>query len=186
MIIGLVARKQHGKDTTADHLVKNYKFSKVAFADPLKDACRVLFNLNDEQLYGDQKEVIDPNWGTTPRHILQFIGTEVFREYITKLLPDIGSNFWIKNLEDRYKKALASDKNTRIAVADVRFQNEADTIHKLNGIVIKIIRPSMQSNDEHASEKSIDLVDADYTIINDGTLDDLYKKIDKIMLGLCL
>ena len=64
MIIGLCGKKRVGKDTFADYLVDNYNFDKYAFANPLKEACRIMFCFNDEQLYGDQKEDFDSNWNT--------------------------------------------------------------------------------------------------------------------------
>lgn len=181
MIIGLSARKQHGKDTTADYLVSEYGFMKDSLAGPMKESCRILFGLNDEQMYGELKEVTDDRWKVTPRSIMQFMGTEIFRNFISNLLPDIGENFWVNNLENRIKLEFEKNADTRVAVADVRFPNEADAIKRLNGVLIKIIRPSMISDDEHPSEKSIDLINANFTIINDGTLEDLYKKIDDIM-----
>ena len=67
MIIGLGFKARSGKDTVADYLIENYGFKRLAFADALKEGCRHIFELNDEQLYGELKEVEDDYWGVTPR-----------------------------------------------------------------------------------------------------------------------
>ncbi len=66
-----------------------------------------------------------------------------------------------------------------VVICDVRFQHEVDAILKMGGVVWKVTRPNLNNGDEHASEKEMDLIEGVTTIINnDGTLDDLYNKID--------
>lgn len=179
MLIGILGYKFSGKDTTADHLVKNYNFKKIAFAQPLKDACRILFNFDEDQLYGNKKEVIDQRWNVTPRTVFQYIGTEMFRNGINEIIPDIGNNFWVNLAILNYKNIIKDDKEQNVVISDVRFNNEVDAIHKEGGIIIKITRLNLVSNDTHSSE-NINDIKYDYEIINDGTLENLYEKIDGI------
>ena len=67
MIIGILGQKRNGKDTCADYLVEHYNFTKVSFADPIKQILKIMFDFNDEQLYGDKKELIHSkgNWNRT-------------------------------------------------------------------------------------------------------------------------
>jgi hypothetical protein len=181
MIIGILGRKGAGKDTIADHMIKNYKFQKLVLAQPLKDACKVLFNFNDEQLYGNLKETIDPNWGVSPRQVLQYVGTDIFRKDITRIIPDINSNFWVNLMSTKYKQMKENDPNIRVVVSDVRFENEINEIHKLNGIIIKVTRPGMSNNDMHDSERLIDNLHGDYEIQNDSGIEELYNKINNIL-----
>ncbi len=51
-----------------------------------------------------------------------------------------------------------------IAVADVRFQNEADMIKSFGGIVVKIVCPSAPVDED---ERYIDDVSYDFVIVND-------------------
>ena len=53
MIIGLGFKARSGKDCVADYLVGKYGFQKLSFADSLKGACKEIFHLSDEQLYGN-------------------------------------------------------------------------------------------------------------------------------------
>lgn len=59
MLIGLVATKGSGKDCLGDYLVEHFKFKKTHFADPLKEGLRHIFDLNNDQLYGKDKETFD-------------------------------------------------------------------------------------------------------------------------------
>jgi hypothetical protein len=182
MIIGILGKKRNGKDTIADYLVKNYGFIKMAFADPIKEASRILFDFNDDQLYGDLKETIDPNWKVSPRTVLQYIGTEVFRKDIVKIMPHIGENFWTTCVQTKYLNLLKKNPNIKIVVSDVRFQNEVDMILSLGGSVYKVERPSINTIDTHESEKQVDTI-KNYTalIINGDTLDTLYRLVDSIV-----
>lgn len=52
MIIGFCGQAGSGKDTSADFLVKNDLFVKVAFADPLKRICQEVYDFTDDQMWG--------------------------------------------------------------------------------------------------------------------------------------
>lgn len=179
MIIGFSGLKRSGKDTSADYFVGKYSFQKLTFAGPLKEICGILFNFDNEQLYGDKKEVIDTRWGVSPRTVLQFVGTDLFRDQMSKMMPDIKDEFWVKSLEFKCKDLLK--KNINIVISDVRFQNEVDMIHKYGGIVIKLERPLFGSYDLHPSEINMNFIkNYDAYIANDGTIDDLHIKIDDV------
>ena len=63
-------------------------------------------------------------------------------------------------------------------ISDVRFQNEADLVKKLNGLLIKVKRPGQNNNDKHISERGIDdIKNYDILIQNSGSIFDLYEKI---------
>lgn len=181
ILLGLLAKKRHGKDTFADYLVSHYNFEKDALAEPLKKVCRELFVLSDEQLYGDLKEVVDERYGVSTRQIMQFVGTELFRKQMNQLIPSLEDQIWVKLQEQRYLNAVKKNPKVRFVVADIRMPNEANMIKKLGGIIIKIVRPDFESSDQHSSEQ-IDLItNFDYEIINDGTLEEYYNKINKLM-----
>ena len=57
-IIGVTGKKFNGKDTLGNYLSK-YNYKRMAFADPLKEVIKNVFNFNDAQLYGEDKERID-------------------------------------------------------------------------------------------------------------------------------
>jgi len=65
-----------------------------------------------------------------------------------------------------------------MVVSDVRFDNEADWVRSIGGLVIHIIRGSAPDVAAHSSEQGVTMRPGDGTIVNDGTLQDLYTQID--------
>ena len=177
-IIGITGRKFNGKDTLGNYLVENYEYKKLSYADPIKDISRILFGFNDEQLYGNSKEIIDPNWDVTPRTVMQFLGTEIFRKQMHQIIPNIEENFWIKCLEVKMINELKENPNKRFVICDVRFPNELEAIKKLGGIVIRVKRNLSTNGDTHESEKFIDELDVDFEIENSGNKAELYEKFE--------
>ena len=98
MLFGIMGQKGSGKDTCADFLIENHNYIKFSFADCLKRACKEIFLLSDEQLYGtiQQKETPDPRWHhTTPRKIMQYVGTDLLRNNLNTIMPGIGMDVFI-------------------------------------------------------------------------------------------
>lgn len=176
VLLAMCARKRNGKDTFADILVEKHGFHKLSFAYALKESSKILFGFTDEDLEED-KEKIHPFWKTTPRKVLQYVGTELFRERIKEVIPWVGDNFWVEKLKQSYLKLQEKHgKNVNVIITDCRFLNEGTAVHKMDGYIIGVVRPSIKSKDAHASEKEIDLIKKDYLVINDGTINELHKK----------
>jgi hypothetical protein len=176
MIIGILGVKRSGKDTISDFLVEQYDLKKFTLSKRLKDGLKILFDFSDDQLYSDSKDVVDPRYGVSPRVIMQFFGTDIFRKSINDIIPGIKDNFWINIFINQYKNM--EDKD--IVLSDVRFKNEIEMIRSMGGIVIKVVRPSLKSTDPHESE-CINTLEFDHEIINDGTIEELYKKIKNLI-----
>lgn len=178
MIIGFTGKAGVGKDTAANYLSGEYKnIFCVSFAGPLKAACRHIFNMTNEQMDDRTlKEKIDPRWGFSPRTALQFVGTDLLREQTYIIAPEIDRSIWIKNMEQRINKIPAG---MTIVITDVRFADEMKFIKNRGGYVIRIVRDANDGTTHgHASEAQE--FSADKIIKNNGTREDMYKKIDKI------
>lgn len=178
-IIGITGRKFSGKDTTGGYFVERHGFERLAFADPLKNAAHEIFGFNNDQLYGNEKEIIDQYWKITPRQALQFIGTDLFRNHICELLPDMGKDIWVYVLKRKITNELKKNPAAKFVITDVRFPNELQAIKELGGITIKIKRTSVSNNDEHESEILIDGLITDFVLQNDGTKEDLFDQLSK-------
>lgn len=186
-IIAICGAKRSGKDVLAEHLVKNYTYERVAFADSLKQAVKALFNFDDEQVRTDKKDVIDETWGITPRSALQFFGTEVMQEKIQELLPDIKRNFFANNLKNYITNANA---DTMFVISDLRFLHEYEMLLKIPNIrkedvvIIRVVRPSNlddASPDTHISEREYMKIPYDIVLLNDSTIANYIEKFEKIM-----
>jgi hypothetical protein len=184
-----VGRAGSGKDTCARYLAHRFPNARVRwFAGALKEGDQHFFGFSDEQLYGSLKMVVDPHWRITPRVALQLVGTELFRKELPRLLrerfPDmaveLGDNIWLKRLLKDIREDDAAGIIT--VIADCRFPNESAFIKEHGGIRIRINRPGLVKM-EHDSERFIDELEVDVEIENDGTLEELYRKLE-IALGL--
>ena len=191
-IIGLIGAAGSGKDTVAQLL--GYK--KLSFAGTVKDVASVAFDWDRELLEGLTpesrafRETVDEYWGITPRLAMQKIGTEMFRDIISK-------DFWLKRLRKEIEKA----GDTPVVITDCRFQNEADFIRELGGTIVYIKRDvaeekvplwirviaALNPTDDkllscgvHISERAFYSIRHDVMIENNGTLEDLKSMCLKI------
>jgi hypothetical protein len=124
-IIGIAGKKQSGKDTVCNILKTMIGWEKcfrVAFADELKDEIAKAIRM-DREYINKHKENF--------RLILQGWGTDFRRKLC-------GEDYWIKKWHDKVCYMLSEMPNCTIITPDVRFQNEADIIHQMGGIVIGI------------------------------------------------
>ena len=185
MLIGLCGQKRVGKDTGAELLINNYGFKRFAFADALKNACKNIFLLDDEQVNGKHKETIDERWNISPREIFQKFGTEIFRNNLDMYFPNLKDhkqNFWVYRFKLWIKEEYKKNPDQNIVITDIRFPNEMQIVKDFGGIIIKIKRNTFESIDNHSSEVLIDSLKEDYLIYNDGSKKTYYEKINKIYL----
>jgi hypothetical protein len=142
-VVGFCGGMRHGKSTAADFLVSKYGYKEYAFAKPLKEGCGQIFNLNDSQLWGDQKEVVDEQWGVTPRYILQRVGTDLFRNMLSKYVPGIHliSTLWITN----FVRWTYMHPQSNVVISDVRFADESKALADMKALLVQIKRPVLLS-----------------------------------------
>jgi hypothetical protein len=174
MILGLGFRARSGKDCAGEYLQKHFGFTQAAFADKLKKAAMLIFELSYEQVYGDLKEILDLRWNDTPRNILQKMGTECMRNGYAK-------DIWVRALEMRIRR---EGIDNDWCVTDVRFVEEAHAIKRWGGKLVLVDRPGAPgiATNKHASETSMEAWDSwDYLLRNHGDLPELYANIEIMM-----
>jgi dephospho-CoA kinase len=174
MIIAVCGKRRTGKDEICSFLENTAGFKHLKISSGLKEICKILFRFSNSQLETDVKDAIDPRWNLTPRTLMQFIGTEMMQYKLQEVLPDIGRKIWIKSLiENEFHK------HDKIVISDLRFLHELDELRKHNAIVVKVLRKTTfdPQVDKHVSENEIELINPDYEIDNNGTLDELRAKL---------
>jgi shikimate kinase len=179
-IIGITGKKFSGKDTLGNYFVQNYNYEQIAYADAIKDAVKCIFDFDDEQLHGLKKEEVDEFWGKTPRQVLQFVGTDLFRNHTHELLPNIGKDIWIQVVKRKIMNRMKKDPNLCFVITDARFHNEVDVVKQLGGTVIKLQRHT-ECQDNHESETLIDTLPADYEFKNNSTKEELYDTVTETL-----
>ena len=192
--VGICARrsgKRSGKDEFAyfcmKHFFDNNKVytTRIALADSLKEAAQRIYNLTDKQLCGtqeDRESLTEWFWPTknklnrtgkmTAREILQYFGTEIMREGFDQLI-------WVNSLKSTANaRARAFQQGvTFVFVPDIRYPNEAEHMDYL--VDIYRTEAELANGDMHISERSGMLIPdykIDFSVVNDGTLQELEEK----------
>lgn len=186
-IIGLKGKSGAGKDTVGNYLFQrcDRSFKKLALADPLKEIISIITGWSMHMIRGESSEsryfretVIHPEFGMTCREMLQHVGTELFRNHFD---PDM----WVKIARRRILEAVK--ENRHVVVTDIRFDNEAKMILDLGGEIWTIERDVDSSQvsiseaaSQHISEREFE-VEGEKTIKNNGTIEELYAKINDLL-----
>lgn len=156
ILIGISGKKRSGKNTVASYikLLTNQTVEEFSFAQELKLELAKLLQVKLTDIESN-KELYRP--------LLQALG-----EYKRK---QFGDDIWINKC---FRKILCSNAEVCM-ITDVRYLNEALAIVQGGGMVVRVNRN--HSNDMHQSEIDLDFVEFKYTIDNNGTLDELMKKV---------
>lgn len=205
MIVGIVGLIGSGKDTIADYLVNFHGYRRDSFANTLKDAVSAIFNWDRDLLEGrttmarQWREQVDEWWAQrlgipnlTPRYVLQQWGTEVVRK-------SFHDDTWIASLENK----LRNSKDDSV-ITDCRFPNEINMIKGLGGKVLRVMRGTdpewydVASQANKGDKEALDLMKNyykvhisewawagqkfDYTILNNGSIDELYGVIRNLVI----
>ena len=170
MIVGLSGRKGCGKSALADAFEATYKGSvtRLSFAEPLKEAFKHLFLFTNEQLYGSEKEAIDPRWGVSPRWAMQHLATDFLRNQVDQ-------NFFLKHMDMRLNAL--KDKDV-ILFYDARFENEQQLLKEHGALLIHIVRDG-GAQDAHSSENSLNKSLFDAVIKNNSTVAKLLERLQE-------
>ena len=168
----LMGKAGSGKDSVAEYLTKKKGFQRMAFADPLRDIIQLSFVLDHDSVWDrvkrEQPLIFALQW--TVRKLLQFIGTELFRNQIFEPI-------WVRNLRQRL------EPGTNYVITDARFPNEIKGMKEHFGenvLFVEVRRPGYEGKDvgipNHESEKHVLI--SDIIIENDGTLNELFEKTE--------
>lgn len=183
MIFGLKGYAGTGKDTVANILIEKYGFYRVAFADAVRDAALALdpwvltWDLWDLSAYRLSEIVEVEGWDGAKRNhdevrrILQAIGTDMGRAIL-------GDDVWI---EIAARKILAAFDHSDFVITDARFQNECDFIRGGGGVIVGIDRPGFGPINNHVSDAGLNTITVDYTLNNNGSIEDLERKVDNLV-----
>lgn len=177
ILIGLHGLARTGKDTSAAYIAMQYAFLTYALAFPLKAALADMFNLNQAQIDGDQKEVPLDLIGKSPRQLMQLLGTEFGRHLVHE-------NLWLilaqQNLANMLE--LSTFPVPGFVISDIRFENEAKWLRDQGGVVVHLQRPDAVAVNPHVSEAGVAVHDNDFVIHNDADLHHLYAQLDHLMV----
>jgi len=202
-VIAIAGQLGNGKDALADYLVERLNSNNLtgpwvrsAFANAVKEVYQNSFGV-DREFIEKWKRNPDPPPGMLKnvRQSLQFIG-DGFRM--------IKGDIWIE---------IALRGEAQRIISDSRYINEAKAVQAQCGFVIALWRPGFENNDPNPSESQIrpiidwcletkqdgplhwtydyelhpapqGIENYDYFLRNDGTLEDLYEKVDNHLISI--
>ncbi len=196
IIARIIGSRQEDQSFIDEWRTPSPKVHIVHFADALKDACVLIFGIDrqDMETEDGKKKMTDVLWPAydeagscayavwrpadptvdrfmTVREVLQFVGTDLFRNQID---PDI----WVKSV---FRKKYAEDDI--VIIADARFPNET-AFAKKHGLLVKIERDNGLAGDMHISERALDNYnDYDFVVDNNDDLVVLKQKWIEILQG---
>jgi len=188
ILLAFAGKMYTGKDTAANIWVKRYKqyfsdlldkpqngsgplirdYQRLAFADGIKHICKCLFDLSDEDLNtpeGKKKHLL--LYGKTVRELLQGVGEG--------LRQSVSPNIWVFNTVQKIDKIMQFTE-CNILVTDVRYPNEVAALKSRGFTMVKMMR-NTGVEDNHPSERDLNDNLFDYIIDNNGTIEDLEKKL---------
>ncbi|ANY29224.1 putative deoxynucleoside monophosphate kinase [Bacillus phage PK16] len=181
--IAIAGEFRSGKSTVADYLDKKYGMAQFAFADELK--CDF------------HKEYPDIPMVPKPRKGYQLYGQ--LKRYVH------GEDYWINKCFDKIETIrqaaigynILTDIEAKFnpVITDLRQHNELERCREEGYHIIKIIAPekvrtqrAVEAGDSftheemnHETETYVRDMNADYTIVNKGSLEQLYDAVDVVM-----
>lgn len=179
--IGLAGKSTSGKDAIADYIEQFYGYRKIAIGDPIRKELQTFLteifketlNANhsfDVVIKAFESAVWDKPTTAEIRILLQWFGG---------LKRESDPNYWI----NKFKEELYTENF--LIISDVRLPIEFDAIHEASGEIWLIDRPGLGNVGIPGHDTEIGLQDAkfDRIIMNDGTLQQLWAKIDFIFLN---
>ena len=202
-IIGLSGYARSGKDEAAKVLVEEFGFTRVAFADKLRDFLYPLNPIVTIKHTNARLQVKTPDgikrlmWdddapstipvGTTVyvQDVIDVYGWDKYKESeygqeVRRLLQRLGTEagretMWDSIWIDAAFAGLPED--AKVVVTDARFENEAQAIEKRGGRLWRVKRAGVGPANAHPSETSLDNYPFDVVLFNDGSLEDYHSEI---------
>lgn len=172
--IALCGRFRSGKDAVGAYLTSKYGYTRFAFGDDLKRYYHELFG------GGDVKDREGYQWfGQTMRERDPDIWVRKCFDAIT----------YVNEVDDLF------DVPLRTVITDLRQPNEYERCRSEGYVIIRVSAPDAirlvrakaagDAFDEktltHDTESHVDGFDVDYDVVNDGTLEALYARVDEII-----
>lgn len=194
IIVALTGPAGAGKDTVADYLVSHHSYTKLAFADALRDEVGRAFDVSVQLL--TQRETkehpmsalalhrcmdseflvsvqhthgpISLRTPRSPRQIMQWWGTEYRRTQ--------NPHYWVDAFMTRFIRA-QSEGQQRFVVTDVRRANEAELLRELGANLWQITRPGFDPQPgAHSTETTGTEFAPDHQLVNNHSITHLHKQ----------
>ena len=183
-VYAIIGRARSGKDLSADYICEKLSCKKHALATPLKElVCGMFgidmetldtyknedFRLKAQKLDRESYNIFEYPIDVSFRHILQRCGDAQKNLF--------GLGVYMQKLAEKMQN------EDTVVISDVRLLEEQKWLQQnVDVTFIKITRNVEIGRDSaHRTEVETDKLKYDYSIDNNGTIEELYAKIDTIL-----
>ena len=173
-LIGIAGLAGVGKDTAGLYLQDRYGLRRMAFADPVKRLVAELLGVSLGVLESCGKELPIEGLGRSPRYLYQTLGTDWGRNLVH---PDL----WVRLLARDYAIVQRQSGLAGVVITDCRMPNEAAWIRHHGGTLVHVTRAAAPAVRQHESEQGLAVEPGDRVVPNDGTLAELYSRLDDLV-----
>lgn len=176
MIIAFVGKFASGKSEAADYISKNYGGEKFKFSQPLRDVIKRLYLEENIDNLSKLSEALRSQFG---EDILAQIANKEIDSYEAEIkiaegvlrLQDIK---YLRKASDFYLVSVTANDKTRFNRMRDRKENAQESTKSFE---------KFKQQEHNSSNETIPQVmkQADYTLENNGTLEEFHQKIDNLM-----
>jgi hypothetical protein len=182
--IALIGRMGSGKDTVAARLCEEHGYTRLAFADAVRE---MALAINPLIPFADRIEssgynqvrlsvVVDVvGWDRAKRDLPE----------VRRLLQNCGvtvrsydPEFWIKVLRTKWAAI-----DGPVVITDCRFRNEYHWVHALGADTVRVCRPGTFDS-EHVSETELDNAHVTRALHNIGSIAELHTEVDRMVANM--
>ncbi len=166
VLLALGHAAQMGKDACAEILVERHGLVRIAFADTIRNMAYesnpLLSSIVDD--VGWERAKQEYMW---VRPFLISLGSSA-RKYL-------GEDVWVKAVFNAMKPDVS------YVITDMRYPNEVEEVVRRGGFTVKVTRKGVDPGEDVADQALIDYTGWDFTIENDGSLEDLVPKVEETL-----
>lgn len=206
-VIAVSGWKGSGKDTAAEYLIQEFGYTRVAFADILKEMVATQYDIPVDHCHNPEfkekpilKYPVDSkdNFTKQIHSILDGEFAEVkeesgdectFNKYWTpralcilegSIKRSVTSKFWTQNAINQIKN---SDSQS-IVISDLRYKSEIEQLRREFGHELTVVRVNRFADCDSTdpSERDLDDGEFDHVIENSNTLEGLYDNLDIVIM----
>lgn len=161
---------------------------------PFALAAQAFFDLTDDQVWNPASANIkDEYWDITPKDAMELLKRHALSMFPGAPQDTNNTNPYnpstIAHQDYHAKRATRPTRPLRantqlkdnahtIVIKDIRFENEAAFLRAHHGKIWHILRPDLEKVKAHSSEFGIKQAPGDYLLVNDGSLEELKRKVE--------
>ncbi|WP_122614156.1 deoxynucleotide monophosphate kinase [Pseudomonas viridiflava] len=138
-------------------------------------AVQAIWDLSHEQTFKhNHRDTLDAFWSLTPNQMFSVLSNYLHTDFpkFSNVRSQLPTTLSTKKQLDAFGKSI-------FVIKDIRYENEASFWRNHNGVIWHITRNSAPKVHQHSSENGINFMPGDKLIQNDGTLDELRKKVNQ-------